>query len=57
MTTWGDRWAAGPEGPPALHRHRTCGQLSHVELRCEVCGAPMHAADVIVEPGPGAASP
>jgi DNA-binding HxlR family transcriptional regulator len=54
MTTWGDRWAAGSDGPPALHRHRTCGQLSHVDLRCEVCGEPMHAADVIVEPGPGA---
>jgi DNA-binding HxlR family transcriptional regulator len=55
MTSWGDRWAAGPEGPPVRHRHRACGHLTHVELRCARCGEPMHAADVIVEPGPGAA--
>jgi DNA-binding HxlR family transcriptional regulator len=57
MTAWGDRWTAGPEGPPVRHRHRTCGQLTHVELHCARCGEPMHAADVIVEPGPGAPVP
>ena len=57
MTAWGDRWTAGPEGPPVRHRHRTCGQLMHVELHCARCGEPMHAADVIVEPGPGAPAP
>jgi DNA-binding HxlR family transcriptional regulator len=54
MTGWGDRWAAGPEGAPAVHRHRACGQLTHVEPRCSGCGELMHAADVDVEPGPGA---
>jgi DNA-binding HxlR family transcriptional regulator len=57
MTTWGDRWAAGPDGPPVRHRHRTCGHLARVELRCSECGDPMPAAEVIVEPGPGARRP
>jgi DNA-binding HxlR family transcriptional regulator len=55
MTAWGDRWTAGEAGPPVLLRHRACGQLTHAELRCACCGEPLHAADVDVEPGPGAA--
>jgi DNA-binding HxlR family transcriptional regulator len=31
---WGDRWEAGPEGGPGVIRHRDCGELVHVELRC-----------------------
>jgi DNA-binding HxlR family transcriptional regulator len=54
MTTWGDRWTAGADGPPALHRHRACGHVAHVELRCSECGGPMRAADIDVEAGPGA---
>jgi DNA-binding HxlR family transcriptional regulator len=54
MTTWGDRWTAGADGPPVLHRHRACGHVAHVELRCSECGEPMRAADIDVEPGPGA---
>ena len=56
IAAWGDRWTAGPEGPPALHRHRTCGQLTRVDPRCAHCGEPLHAADVEVEAGPGAAA-
>jgi hypothetical protein len=52
MAEWGDRWTAGEAGPPALRRHRGCGHLTHVELRCSHRGEPLHAADV--EPGPGA---
>ena len=55
ITAWGDRWTAGEAGQPALLRHRSCGQLTHAELRCARCGEPLHAADVDVEPGPGAA--
>ena len=55
MTAWGDRWTAGPEGPPVRHRHRQCGKLTRVELHCARCGERLHADDVIVEPGPGAA--
>jgi DNA-binding HxlR family transcriptional regulator len=53
MAAWGDRWTAGDAGPPVLRRHRTCGQITQVELRCSVCGEPLHATDVDVEPGPG----
>ena len=53
MTAWGDRWAVGPEGPPALHRHRECGAITSVHLACSECGEPITAADVDVEAGPG----
>ena len=56
ITAWGDRWTAGEAGPPALLRHRTCGQLTHAELRCAQCGEPLHAHDVDVEEGPGLAA-
>jgi DNA-binding HxlR family transcriptional regulator len=55
MVRWGDRWTAGEAGPPVLYRHHACGEISHVEPRCSVCDAPMHATDVDVLPGPGAA--
>jgi DNA-binding HxlR family transcriptional regulator len=55
MVAWGDRWLAGEAGPPVLYRHRACGEISHVDLRCAHCGASMHARDVEVLPGPGAA--
>jgi DNA-binding HxlR family transcriptional regulator len=56
IAAWGDRWTVGSEGPPALHRHRTCGHLTRVDPRCAHCGEPLHAADVDVEAGPGAAT-
>ena len=55
ITAWGDRWTAGDAGPPALLRHRTCGKLTHAEIRCAQCGEPLHSADVDVEAGPGPA--
>ncbi len=57
MVAWGDRWLAGEHGPPILYRHRECGQISHVDLRCATCGGPMHAGDVDVLLGPGSAVP
>ncbi|MEV5559387.1 helix-turn-helix domain-containing protein [Nonomuraea wenchangensis] len=53
MARWGDRWTAGPSGPPVLYRHHACGQIGHVELHCSACGQPMRATDVDVLPGPG----
>ncbi|TCP43412.1 HxlR family transcriptional regulator [Tamaricihabitans halophyticus] len=53
MVRWGDRWLAGPAGPPVLYRHHACGKISHVEPRCAECGEPMHATDIDVLPGPG----
>ena len=56
MVAWGDRWVDGGAGPPVLYRHRACGQISHVELRCSHCEAPMRADDIDLLPGPGAAA-
>jgi DNA-binding HxlR family transcriptional regulator len=53
MTAWGDRWTAGSDGPPVLYRHARCGEISHVELHCSACKAPMRASDISVEAGPG----
>jgi DNA-binding HxlR family transcriptional regulator len=55
MSAWGDKWLAGTAGPPVLYRHRACGEISQVELRCAHCGEPMHARDVEPLEGPGAA--
>ncbi|MEU7916049.1 winged helix-turn-helix transcriptional regulator [Microbispora bryophytorum] len=55
MARWGDRWLAGEAGPPVLYRHHACGQIGQVEPRCSHCGEPMHADDVDLLPGPGAA--
>ena len=55
MVGWGDRWLAGEAGPPVLYRHHACGEISHVDLRCAACGEPMHAGDIDLLPGPGAA--
>ena len=35
---WGDRWLAGPEGPPTLIYHRHCGQLLVGKITCDQCG-------------------
>lgn len=56
MTAWGDKWLAGEAGPPVLYRHHACGEISSVELRCAQCGEPMHANDVDLLAGPGAAA-
>ena len=56
MAAWGDRWTAGDAGPPALRRHRKCGEITHVELHCSECGEVLRSADVDVEEGPGAAA-
>jgi len=54
ISAWGDRWTAGDAGPPVLYRHRSCGEMTHAEIRCAACGEPLHSDDVDVLPGPGA---
>jgi DNA-binding HxlR family transcriptional regulator len=56
MVGWADKWLAGEAGPPVLYRHRACGEIGSVELRCSHCHEPMHAGDVELLPGPGAAA-
>jgi DNA-binding HxlR family transcriptional regulator len=50
---WGDRWTAGPAGPPALIRHHSCGAHTTGKVVCEHCGEPLELADIIAEAGPG----
>ena len=52
MVGWADKWLAGDAGPPVLYRHRACGEISHVDLRCAHCGQPMHADDIELPTGP-----
>jgi DNA-binding HxlR family transcriptional regulator len=52
---WGDRHLAGPEGPPRLTRHRSCGGDLHAGLVCDECGRSVAGAEVVLPPGPGAA--
>ena len=54
ITAWGDRWTAGKAGPPVLLRHDACGECTNADIRCAICGQPLHAREVTVEPGPGA---
>lgn len=56
MVAWGDKHLAGQAGPPVLYRHHACGEISHVDLACSHCGKPMHAEDIDLLPGPGAAA-
>jgi DNA-binding HxlR family transcriptional regulator len=48
---WGDTWYAGADGPPMLHRHRSCGRDFHPVMTCSECGEPITAREVEVRPG------
>lgn len=37
LVRWGDRWLAGPEGPPRIIYHRPCGHPVETEFRCDQC--------------------
>lgn len=49
---WGDRWTAGPAGPPAVIRH-SCGEHATAEVICNQCGEPLALQDITAEAGPG----
>jgi DNA-binding HxlR family transcriptional regulator len=53
LMRWGDAHLAGPEGPPIVMRHSTCGQIADPRLTCQHCGEEISARDVTPEPGPG----
>ena len=53
LKQWGDRWMVGPEGPPALHRHRNCGHITTAVLVCSECQETLTPFDMQVEQGPG----
>jgi DNA-binding HxlR family transcriptional regulator len=54
LLRWGDKYLAGPHGPPLLLRHRLCDHDAAPIVVCSHCGKELHAADVTPEPGPGA---
>jgi hypothetical protein len=53
LMAWGDRWAAGPDGPPMRLRHHRCGQRTIPQVTCATCGQPLALEEVTVEAGPG----
>jgi DNA-binding HxlR family transcriptional regulator len=54
LMQWGDRYEAGPEGPPVLLRHRDCGEPVQLQLSCRAGHVLESARDVTPVPGPGA---
>jgi DNA-binding HxlR family transcriptional regulator len=46
LVHWGDRYYAGKDGPPVLHRHLACGHDFRSVLTCSQCGEPVQARDV-----------
>jgi DNA-binding HxlR family transcriptional regulator len=53
LMRWGDDHLAGPEGPPLVLRHETCGNSTHPHLTCDVCGEAINTRNVTPERGPG----
>lgn len=53
MASWGDRWLAGPEGPPVTLHHEACGHDGQAEVVCSACHEPLHADDTTARMGPG----
>jgi DNA-binding HxlR family transcriptional regulator len=46
LVHWGDQYYAGDDGPPVIHRHKTCGHDFHSVLTCSECGEAIGARDV-----------
>jgi DNA-binding HxlR family transcriptional regulator len=51
MLSWGDRWMAGPEGPPLKLTHE-CGHDPDATLVCGHCGEKLDARQVRAEWNP-----
>ncbi|HEX4864827.1 MAG TPA: helix-turn-helix domain-containing protein [Acidimicrobiales bacterium] len=52
LMKWGDEYLAGPNGPPIVLRHHTCGHNADPRLTCQHCGEEIDAHTVTPEPGP-----
>lgn len=46
LLRWGDRWLAGPEGPPLVLIHQPCGCEANPAVRCEACGNELRSDEV-----------
>lgn len=49
LVQWGDRWLS--ETAPAGLVHRSCGEVTSLQLCCAACGEPVAASDVVVRDG------
>jgi DNA-binding HxlR family transcriptional regulator len=56
LVHWGDKYSAGPEGPPMLLIHKECGGQISDRGTCERCGKLLNARDARPVPGPGMAA-
>jgi DNA-binding HxlR family transcriptional regulator len=54
LLRWGDHWTAGPEGPPLVLEHQSCGQEVMPILVCPTCREEITAQTLHPHPGPGA---
>ena len=54
LMNWGDRYAAGPAGPPVVLTHRDCGQPVRLQLTCDDGHVIASAREVTPVPGPSA---
>jgi DNA-binding HxlR family transcriptional regulator len=54
LLAWGDRYTAGPEGPPLETVHDDCGHAFHAVSTCSACGEEIDPRHVHNRPGPGA---
>jgi DNA-binding HxlR family transcriptional regulator len=52
LMRWGDKYLAGPEGPPLVLRHHDCAELADPVLTCRACGKEITGRNVTPEPGP-----
>ena len=50
MVHWADRYCADADGPPVLHRHKSCGQDFRSVLCCSECGEAVTAREVTAHP-------
>ncbi|HEX3735149.1 MAG TPA: helix-turn-helix domain-containing protein [Solirubrobacterales bacterium] len=54
MLRWGDRYTAGPEGPPLETVHDACDHVFQMVPTCSECGEELDWRHVHSRPGPGA---
>jgi DNA-binding HxlR family transcriptional regulator len=54
LREWGDRYTAGPAGPPVEAVHDDCGEAFHTVPVCSRCGEVLDPRHVHTRPGPGA---
>ncbi|HEY4428907.1 MAG TPA: helix-turn-helix domain-containing protein [Solirubrobacteraceae bacterium] len=53
LMRWADAHLAGPDGPPIVLHHETCGHRTHPHVTCDVCGEEINTRNVRPERGPG----